>query len=122
MDFIRKNRMWITLGGLALALIGCFMPFAKASVLGFSQTVNYTDGDGILVVIAVIISAVLVFLKKEKFSLIPSGIGALITIYDMINTSRVASGLASVSLGIGAFVVIIGLIVAIIMPLIPQNK
>lgn len=122
MDFIKKNRMWITLGGLALALIGCFLPFAKASVLGFSQSVKYTDGDGILVIIAVIVSAVLVFLKKEKFSLIPSGIAAIITIYDMINTSHVASGLASVSLGIGAFVIIIGLIVAIIIPVIPQDK
>lgn len=66
MDFIKKNRMWITLGGLALALIGCFLPFAKASVLGFSQSVKYTDGDGILVIIAVIVSAVLVFLKKKN--------------------------------------------------------
>lgn len=67
MDFIKKNRMWITLGALGLALIACFLPFAKVSVFGISQSINYIDGgrDGILVLIAVIVSGVLVFLKKK---------------------------------------------------------
>ena len=40
MDFIKKNRMWITLGGLALAIIACFLPFAKASVFGYSRVLQ----------------------------------------------------------------------------------
>ncbi len=126
MDFIKKNRMWITLGGLALVIIACFMPFAKVSVFGYSQSINYIDGgrDGIIVIIAAIVAGVLVFLKKEKFSVIPSGIAALVTIYDIINVSKVSGGtsLAGVSVSIGAILILVGLIVAIVVPFIPQDK
>lgn len=126
MDFIKKNRMWITLGGLALALIACFMPFAKVSVFGYSQTINYIDGgrDGIIVIIASIVAGVLVFLKKEKFSVIPSGIAAIVTIYDIINVAKVAGGssFGGVSISFGAILVLVGIIVAIVMPFIPQDK
>ena len=126
MDFIKKNRMWITLGGLALVIIACFMPFAKVSVFGYSQSINYIDGgrDGIIVIIAAIVAGVLVFLKKEKFSIIPSGIAALVTIYDIINVSKVSGGtsLAGVSVSIGAILILVGLIVAIVVPFIPQDK
>ena len=126
MDFIKKNRMWITLGGLALVIIACFMPFAKVSVFGISQSINYVDGgrDGIIVIIAAIVAGVLVFLKKEKFSIIPSGIAALVTVYDIINVSKVSGGtsLAGVSVSIGAILILVGLIVAIVVPFIPQDK
>ena len=123
MDFIKQNSKWIALSGLALAFIGCFLPFAKITVMGMQQSINYVDGgrDGIIVIIAAIIAAVLIFLKKEKFSSIASGIAALVTIYDMINVTKVAKGysFANVSIGIGAFVIVIGAIVAIAMPFIP---
>ena len=126
MEFIKKNRMWIALGGLALAIIACFMPFAKVSVFGYSQTINYIDGgrDGIIVIIAAAVAGVLVFLKKEKFSVIASGIGAIVTIYDIINVSKVSGGtsLAGVSVSIGAILILVGLIVAIVVPFIPQDK
>ena len=126
MDFIKKNRMWITLGGLALAIIACFLPFAKVSVFGISQSINYIDGgrDGIIVIIAAIVAGVLVYLKKEKFSLIASGLAALVTVYDIINVAKVAgkSSLGGVSISIGAILILVGLIVAIVMPVIPQDK
>ena len=126
MDFIKKNRMWIILGGLALAIIACFLPFAKVSVFGYSQTINYIDGgrDGIIVIIAAAVAGVLVFLKKEKFSVIASGIGAIVTIYDIINVAKVAGGssFGGVSISIGAILILVGLVVAIVMPFIPQNK
>ena len=126
MDFIKKNRMWITLGGLALAIIACFMPFAKVSIFGYSQSINYIDGgrDGIIVIIAAIAAGVLVFLKKEKFSLIPSGIAALVTIYDIINVAKVAGGssLGGVSISIGAILILVGIIVAIVCPVLPKDK
>lgn len=124
MDFIKKNCMWITIAGCALVLIGCFLPFAKVSVLGFSQAVNYIDGDGVIVLIAIIVSAVLVFLKKEKISLISTGIATIVTLYDAINVSHVtgSSSLGGVSLGIGFWIILIGLIIAIVLPLLPKNK
>ena len=124
MDFIKKNCMWITIAGCALVLIGCFLPFAKVTVLGFSQAVNYIDGDGVIVLIAIIVSAVLVFLKKEKISLISTGIATIVTLYDAINVSHVtgSSSLGGVSLGIGFWIILIGLIIAIVLPLLPKNK
>lgn len=126
MEFIKKNRMWITLGGLALAIIACFFPFAKVSVFGYSQSINYIDGarDGIIVIIAAAVAGVLVYLKKEKFSVIASGIAALVTLYDIINVTKVAGGssFGGVSISIGAILILIGLIVAIVMPFIPQDK
>ena len=125
MDFIKQNSKWVILCGLAVAIIGCFLTFAKVSVLGFSQSINYVDDgrDGIIVIIAAIVAAVLVFLKKEKFSVIPSAIAAIVTIYDMINISKVAgsASLAGVSIGIGAFVILIGIAVAIITPFIAKK-
>ena len=124
MDFIKKNCMWITIAGCALVLIGCFLPFANVSVLGFSQAVKYIDGDGVIVLIAIIVSAVLVFLKKEKISLISTGIATIVTLYDAINVSHVtgSSSLGGVSLGIGFWIILIGLIIAIVLPLLPKNK
>lgn len=126
MDFIKKNRMWITLGGLALAIIACFMPFAKVSVFGYSQTVALIDtkSAGIIVMIASIVAGVLVFLKKEKFSVIASGIAAIVTIYNIIDVAKVAGGtsLAGVSISFGAILILVGIIVAIAMPFIPQDK
>ena len=125
MDFIKQNSKWVILCGLVVAIIGCFLTFAKVSVLGFSQSINYVDDgrDGIIVIIAAIVAAVLVFLKKEKFSVIPSAIAAIVTIYDMINISKVAgsASLAGVSIGIGAFVILIGIAVAIITPFIAKK-
>ena len=66
----------------------------------------------------------LVFLKKEKFSVIPSGIAAIVTIYDIINVAKVAGGksFGSVSISIGAILILVGIIVAIVLPFIPQDK
>ena len=126
MEFIKKNRKWITLGGLALALIACFMPFAKVSVFGYSQTVALIDtkSAGIIVMIASIVAGVLVFLKKEKFSVIASGIAAIVTIYNIIDVAKVTGGssFGGVSISFDAILMLVGLIVAIVMPFIPQDK
>ena len=31
-----------------IQVIACFLPFATVSVLGFSQSITWVDGDGIL--------------------------------------------------------------------------
>ncbi len=124
MNIVKKNKMWIGIGACAIAIIGCFLPIAKVSVLGFSQSVTYMDGDGVLILIAMVISGVLFFLKKDIFTLIPTGIALLITLYDIINVSKYTGGygLGSIKIGIGAFVIIIALIVAVVLPLITKEK
>lgn len=117
MDFIKKNIFWIIMGGLILATLGLFLPFASVSFLGYKQSVSFISADGKLVLICLIATAVLFYLKKEKISLIPIGIGAIITIYDSINVGKVlgeASKLVKATFGVGFYLVIIGIVVSLI--------
>ena len=75
MEKLAKYRVFIGIGGCLLAIIGCFLPWA--SVLGIS--VNFIDGDGKILLVCAIVSAILIYFKKDKFSLISSvGLVAMI--------------------------------------------
>lgn len=119
MDFLKKNSKYIGIAGCVLMLLGCFLPFAKVTVSLFgysqSQSVKFIDGDGVFVLIAAIVAGVLIYLNKHKLSLIPTAIGAAVTIYDMINVKSVVGdtmGLGKVGFGFGAWIIIIGAVVA----------
>lgn len=110
MEFVKKNSLYITLGGIVVALIGLFLPFYKISLFGFSTSVSLFDsGHGKIVLIALIVAAVLAYLKKYKFTLIPLVISAGFIIYNVIDVSKAKLG----SLGIGAILLILGAAVAI---------
>ena len=110
----KNNSQYLGLGGCALAIIGCFLPFASTSILGL--TVNYIDGDGKILLIAMIISAVLIFLKKEKISLIPTCIGGVLFLIDAFK----ALTSSYINIGIGIIVILIGLICAIVFPFLKK--
>ena len=114
MDFLVKNRQYVGYLGCALATVGCFLPFA--SVLGIS--VSYMSGNGKILLVAMIISAVLMYMKKEKASLIPSCIGALI----FLNNAFKVIGMSGASLGIGIIVIFIGLAGAIAYPFLVEKN
>ena len=126
MEFIKKNRQYIMLAGCALMLIGLFFTFAKVSVsfLGqsASSSTSYIDcDDGKIVLVAAIASALLIWFKKEKFSLISTIITLVVVIIDMVDAkdkfSEVSSYSAygidtSVKFGISPFIIIIGVVLA----------
>lgn len=130
MDFLKKNSKYIGFAGCALMLIGCFFPFAKVTVglFGYSQSqsVNFIDGDGVFVLIAAIVTAVLIYLNKYKLSFIPTGIGAIVTIYDMINAESVVGGntygLGKVSFGLGAWTILLGVVLAVAYAVVELKK
>ena len=112
MDFIKKNSLYITLGGIALAILGVFLPFYKISFLGLSSSVNFFEaGQGKITLLALAAAGVLVYLKKEKIALAPLVAAVGLTIYNMIDVSKASSGLGS--LAIGAYLCLIGTIVAL---------
>ena len=92
MDFIKKNKQYIVYAGCAIMAIAVFLTFMKMSATGISQSIKFNeltkDGNelklisGWLVLVAAAASAVLIYLKKEKFSLISTGAALLITFYD----------------------------------------
>lgn len=106
-----QTKLMVLIGSIA-TIIGCFMPFYTVSVFGYSESVSYTEGDGIFAIILAIGAIVLAVLNLQKFSLIPAAITLLMVIVELINANDVASGFGSV--GIGAYVVIIGAIVTIV--------
>ena len=112
MEFIKKNSFYITLGAIVVAIIALFLPFYKISFLGFSTSVNlFESGHGKITLVALIVAGVLVFLKKKKFALIPLAISAGFIIYNVIDVMRAKIG----SLGIGAILLIIDAVVAIVL-------
>ena len=114
MNFLVKNRKYIGLGGCVLSIVGCFLPFASA--LGINA--SYINGDGKLLLVAMIVSAVLIYLQKDKISLIPSAIGALIFLFSAFKVL----GTSGVSMGIGLIIILIGLICAIAYPFLNEKN
>lgn len=119
---------------LGIAVIGCFLPFAtfSESIYGTKATTNYIvyennykDGIFIILIAASIFFAV--FKKKNYISpLILSIIGIAITIFDMIDVKNsyersivntYLKDYVSYNYGIGAYIVLIALIGALIVSL-----
>lgn len=111
MDTLTKNLNYIGIAGCALSVVGLFLPFASA--YGFSA--NYIDGDGKIMLFTRLATAVLLFFKKDLFSLIPTAISTIMIVAAL---SNILGGAAS--LGIGAYVIIIGLVIQIAEPLVAK--
>lgn len=121
MEVILKNKRAICLAGCAIMAIAVFFTFVsvEVSMFGFSesQSQKYIEGDGWVVLVAAIAAAVLVFAKKDKFSLIGNGIALLVTLYDMANVDDAASavgGLAEIKFGLSPWLVLLGIALAVV--------
>lgn len=119
MEFLQKNSKYIGYLGCILMLIGNFLPFVTVtvSIFGYSQSesVKFIDGDGMFVLIAAVVTAVLLYFKKDKLSLISTGIALAVTLYDISNAESMVGntlGLGNISYGIGFWAIIIGVILA----------
>ena len=121
LDFVKQNRKWIGIAGCALVIIGCFLPFAKASVFGFSTSASLMDGgDGWFLLIAAAVAGVLIYLNKYKYSLVPSAIGVIINIYEISHVT--SEGMGIVKVAFAAYLIFIGLALAIASVFVPENK
>ena len=116
MDFIKKNKLYIGLAGCVLILIAAFLPYATVSVFGFKQSVSYVEGwEGKVILALSIASGLLLWFKKEKYSLISTGLILLINLYGMINLKSQLKGFGSLvnaNLGIGPWLILIGVVAA----------
>lgn len=119
MEKVKKYCNYIGIIGCLLLLIGNFFTFVtvKASVLGISQSeaVKFVDGDGVFVIIAAIVAAVFIYLKKGKWNYVPALISVAVAIYDVIDAKDVAASVGSlakvsINYGIGFFMIMLGAI------------
>lgn len=96
-------------------VIACFLPFATVSVLGFSQSITWADGDGIFAIILAVLAAVMVFLNKNVtyiIAMVAAAINVILIIYDGFigYASELGDYSGMVSRGAGIYIFIIGAI------------
>ncbi|MDD6223991.1 MAG: hypothetical protein PUB18_03230 [bacterium] len=114
LEIAKKNAQYIGYAGCVLLLIGNFLPFLTVKLFGLSQSINFIDTNGKIVVVAAIIAGVLFFLKKDKFATIPAGISLAVIIYNIADTDVLEySGYGVVSFGFGFWLLILGIILII---------
>jgi len=121
------NKKWIALAGAILMAGGAFMPVFKVNALITELNVSYYDKDGLIVIIAAVIAAIVAFFDKIiKIEPLFGIVGIAVPIYDYMNLkSQLGNnsmlGEAAqemVSLGIGFFVILLGAVILIIAPFI----
>ena len=126
MEFIKKNKNYIIWAGCAVMAIAVFLNFVtlKVSLLGYSTSTSVkftelTDGgneikaiSAYFVLIAAAATAVLIYLKKERYSLISTAAAFVITFYDFFKVKDKLSE-SGVKLSYTApWVVLLGVILA----------
>ncbi len=127
LEFIKKNRTYIMYAGCAIMAIAVFLTFFKITSLGQTSSVKFKDltdhGNefkvitGYLVLVAAIISAVLIYLKKEMYSLISTGAAFVITFYDYFKVKdnsafKLINALGGKTTYIAPWIVLLGALVA----------
>lgn len=123
MEFVKKNKNYIIWAGCALMAIAVFLTFAKASAFGVSSSIKFNDLtkdydkaiSAYFVLAAAAVSAVLVYLKKDKFSLISTAAALVITFYDYFKVKdemKAVSGFGLKVSYVAPWIVLIGALVA----------
>ena len=129
MDFIKKNKNYIIWAGCIIIAVACFLTFFKMSAFGQSDGIKFNElakefnkgskGKCItayVVLAGAIVSAVLVYLKKYKFSLISTAVAFVVTFYDFFKVKdslKEVGSLAKISY-VAPWVVLIGVILAVV--------
>lgn len=96
----------IALGGVAVILIGNFLPFVKGVVASMSL---WGGDDGKIVLVAAILAAVAVLLRWNVVAIVMCLAAALTAVADMVDATN-----KKWDLGVGGYVIIAGAVVAII--------
>ena len=128
-DLIKKNKNYIIWAGCIIIAVACFLTFFKMSAFGQSDGIKFnelakefnkgSEGKCItayVVLAGAIVSAVLVYLKKYKFSLISTAVAFVVTFYDFFKVKdslKEVGSLAKISY-VAPWVVLIGVILAVV--------
>ena len=112
MEKIKEYSSIIGFVGCGLIILGCFMPFATY----WGMSVKYISGDGQLVVCATVVTAILIYLKKGYWELIPAGIRCLLFGYTTINAMEYKEFLST-----GFYLILVGIILTLIYPFLARK-
>ena len=111
---IRKRHIPAIIGivGALVTVIACFMPLYSLSFFGMTRNIMYIEGDGVLVCVCAVIAAVLIFIHKQRFSVVPVIGEALF----LCNTVILAKDFLDFggSYGAGLIVLILGILISLV--------
>lgn len=122
-----RNLLWVVLVGVALVVVGSFLPWASVSALGQELTVDGMDGDGPLTLIGGALVGALALAahlqRPARWKVITALVlAALVTLVAVIDVVDVNNRVAEVegdfavdleaSIGIGLWLVLAGGVVA----------
>lgn len=122
-----RNLLWVALAGVALIVVGSFLPWASVSILGQEVTVDGMDGDGAITLIGGVLVGALALAahlqRPARWKVVTAlVVAALVTLVAVIDIVDVNSRVADVegdfavdieaSIGIGLWLVLAGGIVA----------
>lgn len=135
-----KEQKYLGMVGHGLIIIGSFLPLMTISVSLFgvskSESFSYIQagGAGWITVILSLVALLMIFADKlvdkvpaferflnQKLTLIPTVISVVILIANLANysasgTAALVSSLANVTFGIGFWLIVVGLVAAVVYP------
>ncbi len=115
-DLIKEKKRFIVIGALGLVILTLFLPFYKLLILSTNfYSLNKTAFNAITIGL-LIVSMVLTYFEKEKLSLLTIIPALAMIVYRMIDVTKYGS------LGIGAFLSVILLLIAIFLQIYNFNK
>lgn len=120
--FIKQND-FDGLIACAVIFISNFLPFASASAFGYSRSVSLMDDgkDGIIFLVLSIVTAVLIYMKKDTVALIAGIITGGLGIYEIMNTNSQLGAYASyVTKEAGYYLLLIGSIALLISVIVKK--
>lgn len=101
-----------------LMAVGTFLPCYSISLFGYTESVSYIEGDGIIVLIAAIVVIILAVFKKEKFAVIPAAVSIICLIVLGVQIADLGIG----NVGFGVYMIWIGSIAAVVLPFVNLKK
>jgi hypothetical protein len=109
----QPKSFWWAMASAAVAVLGSFGPWAK--VLGIIS-VNGTDGDGWIVIVAALVAVALIILRERRglrlwsliLAAVAGGLGVATAIYDWADLSRIADQSGLIDAGWGIYLAAFG--------------
>ncbi|MCR5787657.1 MAG: hypothetical protein K6G37_01010 [Bacilli bacterium] len=117
MESLKKYIKYVGIAGCLLSIIGLFLVFAgvymKDGKYIDGTSIKFIEGDGKIVLVAMLVSAGLIFFKKYKTSYITSAVALIVTLYDGIDVKNILPSyrFLDIRLGIGFYVTLIAIII-----------
>lgn len=109
-----NKRMLSKIGGIVgaiLVILGCIIPMYSISLFGMTKAFHYISGDGKVLCVLAVSTIILILIKKQIFTIIPTIVSIAIFIYD---ASGIVGNTGSlINYNIGFYILILGLLLMV---------